>query len=222
MIGGKVKNKVLAMAKKKELTKEQKRDIGVLQANKEMLLKSLKDAEARGKDTESIQLAIDEVDKKMDLINPMHEEVEYRSAQKKAVKKATSIESLFDDDALDLLQFAEQKVAEKREMMKAEETKPKKAEGVREIQVEREAEVEETTYNDEDKTELGDVIQLPSNGECYPSKMKRVPVAYLTAADENLITSPNLYRDGLVIDLLLKNKVTNKNINVDELVSRRC
>ena len=44
-------------------------------------------------------------------------------------------------------------------------------------------------------------------------------MAYLTAYDENIITSPNLYKDGLVIDFLLKNKVVNSDINVDDLVS---
>jgi hypothetical protein len=44
-------------------------------------------------------------------------------------------------------------------------------------------------------------------------------VAYLTAYDENIITSPNLYRDGLVIDYLLKNKIVNKEINVEDLIS---
>lgn len=64
-----------------------------------------------------------------------------------------------------------------------------------------------------------DVIPLPSNGECYKSKIDRIPVGYLTAYDENFIMSPNLYRDGLVIDYLLKNKVLTKDINVDDLVS---
>ena len=64
-----------------------------------------------------------------------------------------------------------------------------------------------------------DVIPLPSNGECYKSKIDRIPVGYLTAYDENFIMSPNLYRDGLVIDYLLKNKVLTKDIDVDELVS---
>jgi hypothetical protein len=44
-------------------------------------------------------------------------------------------------------------------------------------------------------------------------------VAYLTAYDENIITSPNLYKDGLVIDYLLKSKIVNSEINVDDLVS---
>jgi hypothetical protein len=70
-----------------------------------------------------------------------------------------------------------------------------------------------------DGAEAYDIIPLPSNGECYKSKNSRIPVSYLTAYDENLITSPNLYRDGLVIDLLLKNKVKDESIDIDSLVS---
>jgi hypothetical protein len=76
-----------------------------------------------------------------------------------------------------------------------------------------------TTFNNIDATAQYDVIQLPSNGQCYKNKMDRVPVAYLTAYDENIITSPNLYKDGIVIDFLLKNKIVNKEINPDDLVS---
>ena len=77
----------------------------------------------------------------------------------------------------------------------------------------------EIAYDNSNNNEAYDIIPLPSNGECYDKKIGRLPVAYLTAYDENLITSPNLYRDGLVIDLLLKNKVKDKSINVDSLVS---
>ena len=62
-----------------------------------------------------------------------------------------------------------------------------------------------------------DIIPLPSNGQCYKHKKSRIPVGYLTASDENLITSPNLYRDGKVIDLILKRKILDKNINPEEL-----
>lgn len=62
-----------------------------------------------------------------------------------------------------------------------------------------------------------DIFTLPSKGECYRNKIDKVTVGFLTAYDENLITSPNLYRDGLVIDLLLKNKVLSRDINVEEL-----
>lgn len=62
-----------------------------------------------------------------------------------------------------------------------------------------------------------DILPLPSNGECYPHKKNRIPVAYLTAADENIIASPNMYRDGKVIDTILERKILDKDIKVDEL-----
>lgn len=52
-----------------------------------------------------------------------------------------------------------------------------------------------------------DLIPLPSNGEAYKSKIDRLPVASLTAEDENAIVNPNLYRDNLVLDVILKNKI---------------
>lgn len=64
-----------------------------------------------------------------------------------------------------------------------------------------------------------DVITLPSKGEAYEQKYGKLSVAYLTAYDENFITSPNLYRDGLIIDFLLKNKILNKEVDVDELLT---
>lgn len=54
-----------------------------------------------------------------------------------------------------------------------------------------------------------DVIRLPSKGECYSNKMATIPVGFLTAYDENLIASPNLYRDGQLFDYLLKEKIMN-------------
>jgi len=64
-----------------------------------------------------------------------------------------------------------------------------------------------------------DIIPLPSKGECYPHKKGRIPVAYLTASDENLIASPNMYRDGNLLDVILRRKILDKSINVDELCS---
>ena len=61
-----------------------------------------------------------------------------------------------------------------------------------------------------------DTVNLPSKGECYKSKIKEVNVEYLTAYDENLILSPNLYRKGTFLDHILNNKV--KGINPDDLV----
>lgn len=62
-----------------------------------------------------------------------------------------------------------------------------------------------------------DILPLPSNGECYSHKKNRIPVAYLTASDENIIASPNMYRDGKIIDVILERKILDKDIKVDEL-----
>lgn len=63
-----------------------------------------------------------------------------------------------------------------------------------------------------------DIIPLPSKGECYKSKIGTLPVAYLTAYDENVIINPNLYALNLVIDTLLKRKILNTNIDPDDLL----
>ena len=62
-----------------------------------------------------------------------------------------------------------------------------------------------------------DIIPLPSKGECYPHKKGKIPVAYLTAADENLITSRNMYENGSMIDIILERKILDKSIRVSEL-----
>lgn len=63
-----------------------------------------------------------------------------------------------------------------------------------------------------------DVIPLPSKGEVYKSKISKVPVSFLTAYDENMIVSPNLYRDNLVLDYILENKIMNDDIDPSLLV----
>ncbi len=62
-----------------------------------------------------------------------------------------------------------------------------------------------------------DVIPLPSDGQCYPHKIGRLAVAYLTASDENLIASPNMYRDGKVVDVILDRKILDKRVRPNEL-----
>ena len=68
-----------------------------------------------------------------------------------------------------------------------------------------------------------DVLPLPSNGQCYPKssplRCGRIPVAYLTAADENIISSPNVYRDGKLLDMILSRKILDNRIDVNELCS---
>lgn len=70
-----------------------------------------------------------------------------------------------------------------------------------------------------DPTIQYDVVELPSRGILYPSKIKAVKVAYLTASDENVLTSPNLVASGNVIDELLKRKILTKELPINELTS---
>ena len=62
-----------------------------------------------------------------------------------------------------------------------------------------------------------DTVMLPSKGECYRNKKKDIMVAHLCAYDENMILSPNLYKNGTFLDHLLKNKIID-DINPDDLI----
>ena len=200
------------MATNKKLTEEQEKEIQILLANNEMLENSKKDAETRGKknSVKQIERAQEDVIKQINSIDP--------SALNK--KKASS--TIFDDTDISMFEMLKANEEDNRINTVSEENDSKKIDTVEEEQVMSQSETvdsEKTNFNDVDPSLQYDVIQLPSNGQCYKSKIDRVPVAYLTAYDENIITSPNLYKDGLVIDFLLKNKIVNKDINVDDLVS---
>jgi len=69
-----------------------------------------------------------------------------------------------------------------------------------------------------DPTIAYDVVELPSKGVHYPNKKKSVRVAYLTAADENILSSPNLIQTSGVINELLKRKVLDKDIEFEDIV----
>lgn len=200
------------MATNKKLTEEQEKEIQMLLANNEMLENSKKDAENRGKknSVKQIERAQEDVIKQINSIDP--------SALNK--KKASS--TIFDDTDISMFDMLKANEEDNRINTVSEENDSKNIDTVEEEQVMSQSETvdsEKTNFNDVDPSLQYDVIQLPSNGQCYKSKIDRVPVAYLTAYDENIITSPNLYKDGLVIDFLLKNKIVNKDINVDDLVS---
>ena len=66
--------------------------------------------------------------------------------------------------------------------------------------------------------EAFDMIPLPSKGECYKTKTSKVPVSYLTAYDENMIIAPNLYRDRLIIDAILQQKVMSDEVPVADML----
>lgn len=63
-----------------------------------------------------------------------------------------------------------------------------------------------------------DVVTLPSQGIYYPNKKKSLRIAYLNASDENVLSAPNLIEADSVIDELLKRKILDKDIDIDDLV----
>lgn len=200
------------MATNKKLTEEQEKEIQMLLANNEMLENSKKDAENRGKknSVKQIERAQEDVIKQINSIDPS------------ALNKRKASSTIFDDTDISMFEMLKANEEDNRINTVSEENDSKKIDTVDDEQVMSQSETvdsEKTNFNDVDPSLQYDVIQLPSNGQCYKSKIDRVPVAYLTAYDENIITSPNLYKDGLVIDFLLKNKIVNKDINVDDLVS---
>lgn len=69
-----------------------------------------------------------------------------------------------------------------------------------------------------DPTIAYDVVELPSRGIMYASKKKSLKIAYLTASDENILSSPNLIQTSEIVTELLKRKVLDKDITIDELL----
>lgn len=200
------------MAKKK-LTPEQEKEIKLLQSNNEMLQRTKEEAKLRGKEgsVKRIELAQQDVYEQLRKIdNEVAEEVINGNNNNGSVVSSMLEARYSDESVYDILKKNE----EKQQSIVKESSTASNVESVV-----KEAVFSNTDFNNVDMDMQYDVISLPSNGECYKNKLERVPVGYLTAYDENFITSPNLYKDGLVIDFLLKHKIMNNDINIDELVS---
>jgi hypothetical protein len=63
-----------------------------------------------------------------------------------------------------------------------------------------------------------DTVKLPSKGVFYRNKVSEVVVEYLTSKDEDILTTPALIENNTLIDVLLKNKIKTKGIEVDEML----
>ena len=63
-----------------------------------------------------------------------------------------------------------------------------------------------------------DVVSLPSKGIFYKPKKESVKVGYLTALDENMLMSPNVFKDGLAYNLL-KSKIYEPGFDVSQLLA---
>ena len=67
-----------------------------------------------------------------------------------------------------------------------------------------------------------EVVDLPSKGLLYskdsPLAGGTIELKYMTAKEEDILTSQNLIRKGIVIDKLLESLVVDSSINLDEIL----
>ena len=65
-------------------------------------------------------------------------------------------------------------------------------------------------------------IELPSKGHFYPEhkplSSRKVEMKYMTAKEEDILTSVNLIQQGIVLDKLLETLVVDKSINLDDIL----
>ena len=67
-----------------------------------------------------------------------------------------------------------------------------------------------------------EVIDLPSQGKLYPKNSPlssgKIEIKYMTAKEEDILTSQNLIKKGLVIDKLLNSLILTEGVNSDDLI----
>lgn len=202
------------MAKKK-LTEQEEKEIKMLQATNEMYEKTLENVKLRGDEemVKRVQLAKNDIVAQIKQIDGSSLKTNNKNEENNSVSdilnnRYNDNESI--EEILDRNSFNESfKIKENINDISVNTT----------INNVNDVIISNNDFNSIDDDMNYDIISLPSNGQCYRHKTERLPVGYLTAYDENFITSPNLYKDGLIIDFLLKHKVKNNNIKLDELVS---
>ena len=67
-----------------------------------------------------------------------------------------------------------------------------------------------------------EVVDLPSKGYFYPEdnplSTRQVEMRYMTAKDEDILTSQKLIQKGTVLDVLLRELIIDKKINLDDIL----
>ena len=53
------------------------------------------------------------------------------------------------------------------------------------------------------------VIELPSKGKLYKDNIDTLEIEYMTAKDEDILTSPHLLKNNKALDVLLERKIMN-------------
>lgn len=204
------------MANNEQNTLEVEKALRQLKSSYDMYEKTKKETEKRLKEKlnpdGTKQYTPEEIKKNLDLINTAQEDVvgqylalggNMEDLKKKTKKKITPTN-------------VEKSVREMMEDMEVDRKKAlDKAVSATATRMEQEYIPSKGSYSPE---AAFDVIPLPSNGEAYKDKIAKMPVAYLTAYDENMIVSPNLYRDNLIIDYILQEKLLSKAIDPMDLL----
>lgn len=192
---------------------ERIKELKLLKSSYEMYEKSKKDTETRMKQKMNADgspfYTKAQIKEKLDLIQGMEDEVidQYKALggsmeelAKKRTTKAKSTRTVMD-------------IMNEQQPVQPRPVEPVSEPIAQPVQT-SEAPAEEVQTNGA----IYDVIPLPSGGECYPNKMGKVKVAYLTAYDENILVSPNLYRDNKVLDEILRHKLINCPIAPENLL----
>ena len=217
----------------RKLTEEEQKELAILKASNEMIRKTQEEAKLMGKSGKTLSLLNgieNEIESKAKHIGATKEEMESVEYSKPTKKKknilssdSTTYNNTNSNGSNDITPL----------QTKSDEIKPiinsnsSSGRGKSKAKVTTSNDVSNSSQNVDssnnnstsmfDESIPYDVLPLPSNGEAYPNKKSRIAVSYLTAADENIITSPNLYRDGTILDVLLRRKIIDKSINPDLL-----
>ena len=75
------------------------------------------------------------------------------------------------------------------------------------------------TFETENEDDILQIVELPSKGKLYPNGTSEIQIDYMTASDENLLSTPELIRKGTVMDELLKRKIKTEGIKPSELLN---
>jgi hypothetical protein len=67
-----------------------------------------------------------------------------------------------------------------------------------------------------------EVIDLPSEGKLYPKEHPcsngKIEIKYMTAKEEDILTSQNLIKKGVVVDRLLDSLILTEGVKIDDLL----
>ena len=67
-----------------------------------------------------------------------------------------------------------------------------------------------------------EVVDLPSEGKLYPKDSPlssgKIELKYMTAKEEDILTSQNLIKKGIVIDKLINSLIVTKDVTLDDLL----